>query len=355
MTTPSDIARSLKANREALAVANTRLSTEMDRLSEEMRQVRLAWSDTVAGLAVEHLALTGQVAALPVPAPSWVPRFPGDAKPGTVRWGQGGGNDSARALEHEAAAGVNLGSWRLFYSMTQVDAAVAKCAEAIKAGRVPYLSMKPGIPWADVVAGKLDAALRTLFTKLGALPGPVWFSLHHEPEGGGSAGNQPDDPGGAPVWRAMQARVRTVLDAAAVTNVAFGPCLMVWTWSANSGRRPDDWWVSGIWDFYGADLYQQAESGLAPTTQAMWLNYVAWCDAKGIPMVLGELGNRGSNAVAGEELRQTYTFLVDPKIDAVGAMYFDTALNSGASPYTLVGEPLKVFRELMKLPTSARS
>ena len=72
MPTPAEIAASLKANREALAVANTRFGTEVDRLLDELRQTRTAWSDTVAQLSIEHLALTGQVAALPVPAPAFL-------------------------------------------------------------------------------------------------------------------------------------------------------------------------------------------------------------------------------------------------------------------------------------------
>jgi hypothetical protein len=77
-----------------------------------------------------------------------------------------------------------------------------------------------------------------------------------------------------------------------------------------------------------------------------WLNFVAWAEARNIPVALGELGNRGSDATAGAELRETHEFLT--QIDCVGACYFDTNLNSGPQPYTLVGEPLKVFRELMK-------
>jgi hypothetical protein len=283
-------------------------------------------------------------------ADTWTARFPGDTAPGTLRWGQGGGNDSARAREHEAAAGVPMGYWRLFYTMSQIDAAVAKCKEAIAAGRVPKLSMKPGMPWTDVAVGKLDVALRNLFGKLGPLDGPVHFILHHEPEGGGSAGNQPDDPGGAPAWRAMQRQVRAVLDGTGATNIAFGPCLMAYTWSKNSGRNPDDWWVDGIFDFYSADLYQSTEAGPAPVNNDSWLNFVAWCERRNIPMALGELGNRGNDAVAGAELRETYEFLT--QIDCVGSTYFDTSLNSGPAPYTLTGAPLAVFRELMADPRS---
>ena len=283
--------------------------------------------------------------------PPHTPRFPGDTPPGTLRWGQGGGNDTARAAEHETAAGVPLGAWRLFYTTQQLDMALRRCRDAVAARRVPILSLKPHVPWVDVAAGRLDTTLSLFFNDLKNVPGPVWLIVHHEPEGGGSAGNKPDDPGGAAAWRGMQVQVRRLLDRAAVRNVAFGPCLMVWTWAPQSGRRPDDWWVDDArWDFYGADLYQSSEAGPAPTTQASWLNFVAWAQRRNLPVVLGELGNRGSDATAAAELRETYEFLCG--IDCVGATYFDTHLNSGPAPYTLTGAPLAEFRRLMTDPRS---
>jgi hypothetical protein len=336
-------AQALKAREDQSAA---KLVSALQAAVEAERSAIAAFVAEQAVLSADHLTLADRIRALPVGTPAWTPRFPGDTAPGTIRWGAGGGNDSARAREHEAAAGVPMGYWRLFYQMSEATAAVAKCREGIAAKRVPKLSMKPGMSWADVAAGKLDAALRTLFLALAPLPGPVHFILHHEPEGGGGSGNSPDDPGGAPAWRAMQARVRKVLDASGAKNIAFAPCLMAYTWSPQSGRNPDDWWVPDVWDFYSADLYQSTESGPAPVNNVSWLNFVAWAERRNIPVALGELGNRGSDATAGAELRETYEFLC--QIDCVGSTYFDTSLNSGPAPYTLVGEPLKVFRELMK-------
>jgi hypothetical protein len=282
-------------------------------------------------------------------ADTWTPRFPGDTQPGTIRWGQGGGNDSKRALEHETAAGKSMGCWRLFYQMSQTADAVAKCKEAIDNGRVPWLSMKPGTSWQNVANGNIDAALSNLFNRLDTLGGPVWFTMHHEPEGGGGS-NAPDDPGGAPAWRAMQSRIRQVLGAKGTTNIALAPCLMGYTWSTGSGRNPNDWWVDDIFDFYGFDVYQSTESGAAPTKNVSWARAVAWCKERQIPMAIGELGNRGNDTQAGNELRQTYEDLLT--VDCVGSTYFDTSLNSGPAPYTLTGEPLKVFRQLIADPRS---
>jgi hypothetical protein len=302
-----------------------------------------------ANLIRDDLTDTAAMVRDLVVADSWTPRFPGDTKPGTIRWGQGGGNDSKRALEHEAAAGRSMGAWRLFYQMSQTADAVAKCKEAIDNGRVPWLSMKPGTSWQNVANGTIDAALQNLFNRLDALGGPVWFTMHHEPEGGGGT-NAPDDPGGAPAWRAMQSRIRAVLGAKGTTNIALAPCLMGYTWSTGSGRNPDDWWVDDIFDFYGFDVYQSTESGAAPTKNASWARAVAWCKERQIPMAIGELGNRGNDTTAGNELRQTYEDLLT--VDCVGSTYFDTALNSGPAPYTLTGEPLKVFRQLIADPRS---
>lgn len=349
--TPESLAAESLALKERDNRSTTKLATALQAATEAERDALATHLAEQGVLHDDWEKLADRIAALPVAGPpAWVPRFPGDTAPGTIRWGQGGGNDSARAREHEAAAGAPMGYWRLFYQMSEANSAVAKCAEALTAKRVPKLSMKPGMRWADVAAGKLDAALLALFKRLALLTGPVHFILHHEPEGGGGSGNSPDDPGGAPAWRAMQAQVRKVLDASGATNIAFAPCLMAYTWSTQSGRNPDDWWVPGIWDFYSVDLYQSTESGPAPVTNASWLRFVAWAEARDIPVAIGELGNRGSDAVAGRELFETHEFLT--LIDCVGACYFDTNLNSGPAPYTLTGEPLKVFRELMKDPRS---
>jgi hypothetical protein len=59
---------------------------------------------------------------------------------------------------------------------------------------------------------------------------------------------------------------------------------------------------------------------------------------------------RPERPAAGAELREVYESLLT--VDCVGSAYFDTALNSGPAPYTLTGEPLRVFRELMADPRS---
>lgn len=57
-----------------------------------------------------------------------------------------------------------------------------------------------------------------MLTRLDALGGPVWFTVHHEPEGGGCKPNCPgpngeDDAAGPAGWRAMQSKVRQRMNA----------------------------------------------------------------------------------------------------------------------------------------------
>jgi len=72
--------------------------------------------------------------------------------------------------------------------------------------------------------------------------GPVWLTIHHEPEGGGGV-NEPDDPAGPAGHVAMNAQIRARMTALGVNNVAPLPILMTWTWDPASGRDPEHWWA----------------------------------------------------------------------------------------------------------------
>jgi hypothetical protein len=281
------------------------------------------------------------------PPTSWVSKFPGDVESGKIRWGcshQSNGVPSS----HETAAGVAVGVRRTFWRMTNTNSLISTARADISAGRVPWVSVKLGMSWEDVASGRLDAQLSVLFKNLASLPGPVWFTAHHEPEGGGGSINGgPDDIGGPTQWRAMQTRVRQVLDASGAKNIAFAPILMAWTFDKRSGRNPADWWVPGIWDFAGIDHYidASATSMLTP----MWAATRAFYDAKGLRIAIGEWGNKDHGPSGAREMQEWYEHLIS--INSPGVCYFDTSLNGGVP---LSGEALVKFRELMQAATSVR-
>jgi hypothetical protein len=289
----------------------------------------------------------------PVPSGSFVPRFPGDVAPGAVRWGAaiGGNSDPAR---HEAVAGTNLGLRRTFFSWKQRTGSMVTTARGdLAAGRLPWVSIKPP-SWAAMANGTYDAQIDEMLRALDGLNGPVWLTVHHEPEGGGGV-NSADDPAGPAGWRAMQARVRMRMTALRTDNIAFAPILMAWTFDARSGRPTADWWVDGIWDFVGIDHYQDSLAATSVLNNT-WSRMYAFISSKGMKLAIGEWGNRGTDGVAAAEMQQFQDFAVasgrSGGAQVIGLSYFDSTLNSPSGGWELFGEPLNRFRQLMVAPTS---
>jgi hypothetical protein len=254
-----------------------------------------------------------------------------------------------------------MGVRRTFWSWSQRPGSMVTTAKPdAAAGRVPWVSTKPplvssGSAWAAVGSGAYDAEIDQMLKALGTVPGPVWLTVHHEPEGGGSTpAGQTDDPGGAAAWRAMQTRIRQRITATGVRNVAFAPVLMSWTFDSRSGRNPAEWWVPGIWDFAGIDHYVDASATTMETT--MWNNARAFYTTKGLDMALGEWGNKDHGPTGAAEMQAFYDMArrsgSSGKAQVVALAYFDTDLNGGVP---LSGDVLVRFRELMKAPTSLRS
>jgi hypothetical protein len=295
------------------------------------------------------------VPRVPAPAGSFVPKFPGDVAPGAVRWGAaiGGNSDPAR---HEAVAGTSMGLRRTFFSWTQRTGSMVSTARAdLAAGRLPWVSIKPP-SWAAMANGTYDGQIDEMLRALDGLNGPVWLTVHHEPEGGG--GNKSaDDPAGAPAWRAMQQRIRARMTALRTDNIAFAPILMAWTFNPLSGRNPADWWVDGVWDFAGNDHYM--EKTTAPTVwSATWIRVNSFYAGKGLKLALGEWGNVGTDGAAAAEMSDFYNRALASgstpgTAQVIGMSYFDSNLNSPKTGgWELFGEPLNRFRQIMNLPSS---
>ena len=278
-------------------------------------------------------------------------RFPGDPNPkvySKAYWGSsiGGNGDPSR---HESPTGVSLSVRRTFWQWADADGGAAdkmfvSVKDDIAKNRLPMISIKtPG--WKAVADGTYDATLDTILKQLDSFGKPVWFSVHHEPEGGGGS-NTPDDAGGAYEWRRMQSKIRARMKAVGTKNIAFMPILMSYTWNSASGRTPNDWWVDGIWDAYCVDHYRDNTSGDMFTAQ--WTPFVQWAEAKKIPMCVGEWGNRGSDTQAATEMQAFWDWTFANKKDMIAYAYFDSGLNSPSGSWELIGEPLTKFRSILK-------
>lgn len=296
-----------------------------------------------------------------VPAPPATRAFPGDVPRGYVRWGAAVGGNGDPTARHETPAGTTLGLRRTYWSWSQRTTSMITTARAdLTAGRLPWVSIKPPANpgWADLAAGRYDTDLDAMLRALDNLGGPVWFTLHHEPEGGGGVpAGQSDDPGGPTAWRAMQTHVRARMNALGTHNIAFAPILMSWTFSPNSGRNPADWWVPGIWDFAGIDHYVESESHPGPgVNDTLWNLTKTFYAARGLKLALGEWGDRGTDTRAADEMTNFYNQALasgdtnNPQV--IGLAYFDSDLNSPTGGWALTGEPLTRFHQLMATPTS---
>jgi hypothetical protein len=288
----------------------------------------------------------------PVPAAG----FPGDVPPGVVRWGAaiGGNGDPAR---HEVPAGHALGLRRTFFRWDQRTGSMVRHAAAdLAAGRLPWVSVKPP-SWAAMAGGAHDAEIDQMLRGLDGLGGPVWLTVHHEPEGGGGV-NAADDPGGPAAWRGMQLRVRQRMQALGTRNLALAPILMSWTFDPRSGRDPNQWHVPGVFDFAGVDHYVDDPALPSMIERRDWLGARAFYGRHGLAVAVGEWGNRGTDATAAEEMSAFHRHAVQSAWDGrgarvIGLSYFDSDLHSPTGAWTLAGAPLERFRALLHAQESA--
>lgn len=290
----------------------------------------------------------------PNPNPEdWQPAYPGQPAPGTVLWGAGISGTGDPWPKHEQPTGKRIGVRRTFqtsWSQARINSMVSLATGDLAVGRVPWVSIKPP-SWAEMAAGNHDTLIDDMLTKLGALNGPVWLTIHHEPEGG-SGINAPDDPAGPEGHVAMNRRVRQRMTALGVTNIALAPILMAYTWLPTAWHRnPDLWWDSDIYDFMGIDHYR--DSGTLQTSR--WNDVRAWGYAKGVDINLGEWGQKdtpGNEAYIHEWHQMCITSHTHSgRARISGACYFDSdrGPNGDMDGYwTLVGARLAAFHERLQ-------
>lgn len=317
-----------------------------------------------ASIAVNYKIADGSIVAR---------RFPGDPNPkltGKAYWGAsvGGNGDPAR---HESPTGKSLSIRRTFWGWNS-SSMISTAKTDIAANRLPHVSIKtPG--WEAVASGQYDAELDSMLKRLDDLGGPVWFTVHHEPEGGGCKPNCPgpngeDDAAGSAGWRAMQSKVRQRMNALGTKNIAFMPVLMSWTWDSRSNRKPEDWWVPGIWDAYIVDSYAE-DSGQNPADTAGWKRFVPWVESKGLPFGTAEWGMRtieggsfsdnpdckvlrsttaAQESTAEAKMQAFWDWGFNNKKDLISQTYFDSCLNSASGGWALAKGQLSRFQSILK-------
>jgi hypothetical protein len=240
------------------------------------------------------------------------------------------GNGDPAALE--AGAGRALGLHRTYWNYAKVPASITQATADAKAGRIPWLSYKLSVSWADAAAGAADAATRALATQLATVPGEVWVAIHHEPEGDGNLAD----------WVAVQKRLLPLLHAA--PNVRTTTILTAWDTfdSGNAAYSLNSLWPGNMVDIMGFDAYNPYGDAKHPGTG--WTEMKHYYDqiapaakVRGVDWAIAETGYTDAAAAKDPDwLTRAYDDMANrTDLPGLGLCYFNSNLNSiGSWPLT---------------------
>ncbi|MEX0686975.1 MAG: hypothetical protein WD267_06430 [Balneolales bacterium] len=115
------------------------------------------------------------------------PAYPGQPAPGKVFWGAAINGNGDPVVRHENPSGETMALRRTFWRWDQrVSNMITTASDDIENGRLPWVSVKPPSEgdhrWQRIANGEFDDELDAMLLALDALGGPVWFTMHHEPE-----------------------------------------------------------------------------------------------------------------------------------------------------------------------------
>jgi hypothetical protein len=235
---------------------------------------------------------------------------------------------------------------RDYYRADQVDFAISRVEADLAAGRLPWISFKLPLSWADMAAGKGDAWADDLVDKLARVGGPVWLAFHHEPEGDGTMAD----------WTRMQQHLAPIVHARS-DNIAYTIITTAW----DNFFGPSQYAMNTIWpgdqyvDVLGYDVYN--EYGAKATAKMLDLN--AYFSAMGgfarahhVDWAIGETAYTAAAAgVDPSWLRTEYAAMLAQGGKAL--TYFDSSLNSIAD-WTLddavrLGDFTKVLGQSLRI------
>jgi hypothetical protein len=282
------------------------------------------------------IALPGLLVACMAAEPSDVSDIEGDATAHThVRIGMSAPNKEWNLRLSQTGP---VYARRMFGELASFQSLVNDAADEIVAGRMPILSFKiPNNDWAGVAKGHYDAQLHDLADALDALPGRVFVTLHHEPQGDGTP----------QAWAAMQRHALPILRAP--SNVLAGVIANGFWWSAQGQGLTDaeiaQWLpadVLALSEVIAADTYQ---AGLAvhPGEDAgvKIRRMSAWATRVGVAKLgIGEYNGLDAAAIkaAGDAV------LADPRF-VFASCFNSSANNKPGVDWTLTGARLQAFKQ----------
>ena len=146
----------------------------------------------------------------------------------------------------------SIDSRRIFADLASPDSAIRMATSEVAAHRLPVVSFKvPNNDWAGAAAGKYDTQIKAVTSRLAAIGGRVFVTLHHEPSGDGTPVN----------YAAMLRHTLPLLGAP--TSVYAGPIVNGFWWSNGSQGLTD----AEIAQWLPADVLKVSEVVAADTYQ----------------------------------------------------------------------------------------
>jgi hypothetical protein len=256
--------------------------------------------------------------------------------------------DNGDPAAMEASAGRPLGLHRTYWNYSKIAASVRQANADAAAGRVPWLSYKLPVSWADAASGSVDAQTKDLARQLATVPGPGWVAIHHEPEGDG---NMQD-------WVAMQRRLLPLLHAA--PNVRTSIILIAWDTfeSGNPDFSLDALWPGNMVDILGFDAYNRYGDanhvGKGWTEMQHYYDEIAPAAKKrGVDWAIAETGYTDSAADKDPDwLTRAYEDMANrTDLPGIGLSYFNSTANSIGS-WALSGVKTTKFDAILNMSRS---
>ena len=250
----------------------------------------------------------------------------------------------------ETQLGQTLPIHRTYFQSGTIAGAVKQAKEDVAAGRIPWISFKEPLSWADMAAGKGDTWSTQLADGLATVDGPVWLAVHHEPEGDGDMA----------LWTQMQAKIAPIIHAR-TNNVAYSVIYSGWnTYGAGKDTVATKWPGDANIDILGIDAYndygtdrdgdgvlQMKALDLGPYFAKM----ATWSQAHGTAFALGETGQTNlASAVDPDWIARSYKQMVS--YGGAGFSYYDSSANSVGNWTLDDATKLKSFKS--QLSSSAR-
>jgi hypothetical protein len=256
------------------------------------------------------------------------------------------GRTSLEARERQL--GRSLALHRTYFQASRVKQAARSAREDLRAGRLPWISFKAPLSWAEMARGEGDRWSRRVGRALNRVPGPVWVAVHHEPENDGNMRQ----------WTRMQRQIAPIIHARS-DNVAYSVIYAGWnTFGGSNNTVGSKWPGDKNIDILAIDAYNDHGAvrdgrmgervlDLRPYYRKM----ARWSRHHGTAWAIGETGQTASAAQSDPRwLDRAYRQM--RRLGGAGLSYYDSTAHSVAD-WTL-DDPVKFDRFKSLLRESAR-